>query len=286
MHGWLVGGKKEEDSRIVGRTGDTYHFEEPLDALLDRFKGLVQPEFLGGRVSHFRLYEAVRASFCMLALLKIFPPLQMGTRTRTKDKKETRFPFLPRMNGKRDDLGILHVDLLCDQIERRLAGAVHGVRDGRELGAADRAGHGPHGDEHWRRRLLAVFLLGSSGKKERPHRSEQVHRADDVDGVVLEHVGGERLVHGRVQLRDARVGDDHVERRDAVLGLQGRDGLGRVGRRGAVDLDHDQLAAGILGEVGEGFAAGARRVADGGDDHAARARQVYRRQGLTDACGP
>lgn len=106
--------------------------------------------------------------------------------------------------------GILLVDLLRDPMQRGLAGAVGGIRNGDLLHISDRTGIGAEGDELW-----SVGRI----EQERTDGFEERDDAEYVDLEVLADVFELGLVHCWPNFGDSSIGNDHVQRGNVVLGL-------------------------------------------------------------------
>ena len=112
---------------------------------------------------------------------------------------------------------------------------------------------------------------------------EEEQRAHSVDVNMFEEISGLDLRCG-CEAGHARVGDDYVERVDAILGFERRDGSLGVVLVGALNLDDDELAVGADGEGREGFAGFVFGVAHAGDDEVVGLREVVRDKTAADTC--
>lgn len=124
------------------------------------------------------------------------------------------------MNGKRNQMFILDVNLFGDVIQGGLGHAVAGDRHGVLLHPPDGSHDGANGDEFG-------LILGSF--QQRCHGREEDRRTDDVDLERLVQVRGRRGLDARHLRRHPGVGDDDVETGDPVLVLELLDGRRGVG---------------------------------------------------------
>lgn len=169
---------------------------------------------------------------------------------------------------------MLEMDLPHEPMQHGLGGPIRRHRKRPHLHAADTPQRRTDTDKLARQRRLL---------QQRQRGLEEQQRAEAVDRHVLGDGGeGDGRDGGEVG-GDAGVGDDDVEVRDAVGGLQGGDGGVRVGGGFAVEFHDDQSAGGAFGEVGEGAGGGVAGVADGGDDGRVGAEEVGCDEAVADA---
>ncbi|CRK18799.1 hypothetical protein BN1708_003156 [Verticillium longisporum] len=144
---------------------------------------------------------------------------------------------------------LFKVNTLDEPVEGRLAGAVGAQAQWQAeflegLLVADAAEEGRDGQEDW--------VAGLAGLEERPRGLEEGEGSDGVDVDVLPQELGRRVRDRAARLGDAGVGDDDVQRGDAVLALELLDSGRSIRVGGRVDLDGDEARALALGELLEG----------------------------------
>ncbi len=179
----------------------------------------------------------------------------------------------PRINNKAHQLRVLEMNLPDDPMKDSLAGPIRRRRERALLHAPDTPQRAPETYE-----FSPVTLL-HQGKR----GLEQKQQPKSIDSDMFLH---NRRVTGSewcVVVVDARVGDDEVETRDALVFDRGYSVEG-VGFGHAVDLDNDEFARGILGDGGESLGRRMLRIANTGDDGGGWAGEVRLDEAESDAC--
>lgn len=132
------------------------------------------------------------------------------------------------MDRNGNDLLVLDMNSSRHEIQGRFGCSVHRVRDRRFVRHRDTAGERAHDDE---------FPGFSRCLQQWRDGLEQQDDSDHIGAVVLIETFDFCILHCWVCFHDAGIGDDNIQRRDFMLGLELLDSLLGIGLHIAVELD-------------------------------------------------